>query len=420
MRQSANHYRPTLELLERRDLPTTAVLSGGHLYIRGTAGRDVITVSQSHGQITVSGTLITVGRTRVSHVSASRVHDIVVYGYGGGDLINLRPSAATAVTKYATIYSGRGHNTIFGGNGGNTIYAGGHDVVNGGAGVDHLAARSSADVLNGGGGLDYFYRPFTASAPVVAGGRVSDVKQGQSPSCQADAALAAAVKEGYNFAGHIRYLGHSTYDVSLYGGRVHEHVVFNGWYTEDDPVPAVAGEFWTILEYRARLMHLGINPNVNHTMAQWNALDRSTHGRLYAVGDALTTFTGRTTMFTVMTRNSAQTLHSELARGDFLVVSTPPGSGFSADGIARDHAYAVMAVYYQSGTWKVRLYNPWAFDSAGERTLDAAAGTRPRNDGFITLTWARFVSMRNFQGVTRAAAPAAYTAYFRRLGGTRE
>jgi hypothetical protein len=420
MRWRDNHYRPTLEFLEHRDLPTSAMLSGGFLYVLGTTRADHITVSESGGQIAVAGTTITVGRSHVSHVSASQVHAIAIYGYGGGDVINLRPTAATAVTKYAYIYSGAGTNTIYGGNGGNYIVGGGHDHLNGGAGTDFLVAAGPGDVFNGGGGLDFFYRPIHAGAPFVDGARVRDVKQGESPSCQADAVLAEAAKQGYNFEANIRYLGSSVYDVSLFGGRVHEHVTFSGWYTSDDPYPNTPGEFWTILEYRARLQYFGINPGVNYTIAQWDTFNRNTGGRLYSIADAMAAFTGRGATFQSMYTAAPQTLQAELSRGDFLVASTPPGSSITADGIAKDHAYALMSVYYQYGTWKVRLYNPWAMDSAGGRTLDSLSGTPARDDGFITLTWAQFKNPTNFQGITRAAASAAYTAYFKTLSGNRE
>src|SRR5205807_9693379 len=119
MRWQYNHYRPTLELLEARDLPTTAVLSGGYLYVQGTAGSDYISLSQSNGRLSVYNTPITVGSTKVSSVEASLVNKVVIYGYGGGDIVNLRPSAATTVTKDTYIVAGPGYNQIYGGNGSN-------------------------------------------------------------------------------------------------------------------------------------------------------------------------------------------------------------------------------------------------------------------------------------------------------------
>src|SRR5439155_2778327 len=141
---------------------------------------------------------------------------------------------------------------------------GGHNTFTGGAGTDYLFAGTSTDTLHGGGGFDWYHRPFAVSSPFVNGEVVGDVKQGQVPSCQSDAALAEAVKQGFQFANSIHYVGSSTYDVTLYGGAVHERVAFNGWYNSDDPVPAVAGEYWTTLMYRARLEMFGISPTVHY------------------------------------------------------------------------------------------------------------------------------------------------------------
>jgi hypothetical protein len=422
MRWQRNHYRPTLELLEKRDLPATALLSGGYLYVNSTAAHEYVNISQSNGHISVANTLITEGSSKVSSVYASQVTRVAVYAYGGSDVINLRTSAATAVTKDSYIYAAGGNNQVFGGNGSNYIIGGtgGHNMLTGGTATDYLAAGSATDTLNGGGGFDWFYRPITAGAPFVNGALVSDVKQGQAPSCQADAVLAEAVKQGFNFANSIHYLGNSTYDINLYGGSVHERVAFNGWYNSDDPIPAASGEYWAILLYRGRLEALGINPNAAHTMAQWDAINRGDNGRLYSVSDAVTAFTGRSSFFAPISSITPQSMQADLARGDYFLASTPPGSSVNSDGIAYDHTYAVMAVYYQGGMWKVRLYNPWGFDSANGRTIESLSGVPPTNRGFITLSWAQFANRQNFTGFTQAAANAAQVAYFKTLSGNRE
>ena len=66
MRWQDTHYRPTLELLEQRDLPASAVLSSGYLYITSTTHHEFVTVSQNGGRLSVSGTGITVGSSKVS------------------------------------------------------------------------------------------------------------------------------------------------------------------------------------------------------------------------------------------------------------------------------------------------------------------------------------------------------------------
>jgi hypothetical protein len=422
MRWIDNHYRPTLELLEKRDLPATAFLSGGYLYVTSTNAHEYVSVSESNGRLSVSNTLITDGSSRVSSIADTRVAKVAVYAYGNNDVVNLRMSAATIVAKDTYIYVGGAYTQVYGGKGSNYIAGGtgGHNIFTGGAGTDFLAAGSATDTLNGGGGFDWYYRPITTGAPFAGSLVVGDVKQGQVPSCQSDAALAEAVKQGFQFTNSIHYLGASTYNVSLYGGSVHEHVVFNGWYNSGDPIPTASGEYWTILMYRARLEYLGINPNQSFTQGQWDTFNRNDDGKLYSVSDAIAAFTGRSSAFSPMSHFTPQGLQASLAHGDYLVATTPPGSGVNSDGIAYDHAYAVMAVYFEGGMWKVRLYNPWGFDSAGGRTIESLSGKPPTNKGFITLSWAQFTNPRNFQGITQAVANAAQVAYFRTLAGTRE
>jgi Ca2+-binding RTX toxin-like protein len=404
MRWQHNRYRPTLELLEKRDLPTTAVLSGSYLYVTSTAHHQFITVSQHNGQLSVANTSITVGSSHVSSISTSKVTKVVVYAYGGSDVVNLRSSAANAVTKDSYIYVANGYNQVFGGNGSNYIVAdgAGHNTLNGWTGNDYLAAGSSTDVLNGGGGFDYFYRPITPGVPFVNGEHVGDVKQGFSPSCQTDAALAEAVAQGYNFANNIHYLGNYQYDVSLLGGSVHEKVYFNGWYNDEDPMPTTSGEFWTILMYRARLEYLHINPTASFTEAQWDNLNRTSGNALYSVAASIYTFTGRSATYLSMNSVTPQTLKTDLAKGDYVVVSSVPGGGATPDGIVRDHAYAVLSVYYQGGMWKVQLYNPWGFDSVNGKTIESLSGSPPKNLGFITVSWSQFVNTVNFMSLTVA------------------
>lgn len=77
--------------MEQRDLPTTAVLSGGYLYITSTTSHNFITVSQSNDRLSVAGTGIRVGSVMYGSVATSQVKEVVVYAYGGNDVINLAP-----------------------------------------------------------------------------------------------------------------------------------------------------------------------------------------------------------------------------------------------------------------------------------------------------------------------------------------
>jgi hypothetical protein len=402
MRWLNNHFRPTFEVLEARDLPTTAILSSGILSVTGTQAHEILKITQINGRISVSGVPIVVGKSATSSVAASQVKEVVVYASGGGDLIDLRTSAAAAVTENSYIVADGGANDVFGGDGSNYIVAGpgGHNTLNGGPGTDYLAAGDATDVLNGSGGFDWYYRPINPSDPFVNGEQVSDIKQGESPSCQTNAALAEAVQQHFNFANTIRYVGNSTYTVALYGGSVHERVTFNGWYNSEEPVPAASGEFWTILMYRARMQDLKINPDRDYTEAQWDALNRASHDRLYSVADAIQTVTGHAATYDSIGTATPRQSQAALAAGDYVIASSAPGSGVNTTGIAYDHAYAVLSVYYQDGVWKVELYNPWGFDSANGLTIESLSGSAPTNKGFITLSWSQFSSTANFQGIT--------------------
>lgn len=417
-----NRFRPTLEHLETRNLLASnlqATLSGGYLYVQGSSSNDHISISQSSGKISVYNTPITVGSAKVGSVDATKVNKIVAYGYGGNDVL----SVSSAITKGAYLYGGDGDDRLYGGAGHDYVDGGrGHDLLFGGAGNDYLVAgtvRGERDALNGGTGFNWYYRPIDAARPIVGGLEVSDVQQGYSPSCQTAAAMAEAVKQGYNFAGSIKNLGGFSYQVELKGGLASQKVIFNGWTNDNDPVPVGnTGEFWTVLMHRARLQALGINPYASYTTSQWNSLNSKLGGKLYSIGTALTNFTGRATTYSAISAATPYALRDALARGDYLIANSAVGGsgGFSSAGVTYNHAYAVMAVYYEAGTWKVRLYNPWGTDREGGKTVDSLQLYRAAaNDGYITLSWSQFVSTANFRGYVQARASAAETAAFLKL-----
>jgi hypothetical protein len=369
-------YRPVVEPLESRELLTTGIqayVTGGNLYVLGTPGNDFINIAETNNQISVAGAQITVGGRPVAGVDAASISKVIVYGNGGDDFINLG-----TVKNDATIYAGSGSDTIRCGPGNETV--------------------------NSGGGFDRVFHPFNANQPVVNGTSVADIRQGQNPLCQTDAALAEAVKEGHDFSGDIHYLGNHLYNVKLHGNVPSQKVYFDGWTNNNDPVVA-NGEFWTVLLQRARLQSLGIDPSVQHTMTDWNAFNQNDHGRLYSIAEALYFFTGSASAFYSVGNANPQTLQADLAQGDFVIaLSFSAGGSISRDGIVGNHAYAVLAVYNEAGVWKVRLYNPWGMDRDNGATLDALDKSHPAaNDGVITLTWQQFTSTSNFKGFFVAA-----------------
>jgi Ca2+-binding RTX toxin-like protein len=362
-------FRPQLESLETRECPAglQAYVTLGNLYVLGTPSNDFINITQSGNQIAVTGTQISVGSWRVNSVDASTIAKVVVYGNGGGDFINL-----ASIKNDALIY--------------------------GSSGDDIIRCGSGNDMVYNGGGFDTVFHPYNPSAPFVNGEAITDVRQGQSPLCQTDAAIAEAVQEGHNFANDIQYLGNNLFNVKLQGGKVTEKVHYDGWSNSSDPV-VTNGEFWTILEQRARLELLGIDPTAQHSTAQWNAFNQADYGQLYSIANALYDFTGRYPKYSPIGAATPQALQADLAQGDYLVAQSQSGSGVTKDGVVANHAYAVLKVYYEDGTWKVRLYNPWGSDRDNGSTIDALDKSHPAaNDGIITLSWQQFTNPTNFKG----------------------
>jgi hypothetical protein len=360
-------YRPLVESLEQRELLTSSIqayVSGGNLYVLGTSGGDAITVSQTNNQISVAGAKI----GGAASVNASSIANVFVYGNGGNDIINL-----ATVKVNALVYGSTGNDTI-------VLGAGNDSVVN-------------------GGGFDWIYRPYNPADPIINGASAGDIHQGQTPLCQTGAALADAAAQGFNFANSIQYLGNDWYQVKLYGNLPTQRVYFDGWTNSGDQVEPASGEFWTVLMQRARLQAYGINPNESYTTNQWNAFNTQTGGRLYSVAQAIYDFTGSTSNYTPVSNANAQTLQAALARGDAVIVQSQSSTYVSSAGIIGNHAYAVLSVYEDAGTWKVRLYNPWGVDGLNGATIDALNSTQPAaNDGFITLSWQQFTSSANFIG----------------------
>jgi len=364
-------FRPSFEALEARELPAgiQAYVTQGNLYVLGTNGNDFVQVTQTNQQLSVLGTQITVNGARVNGVNAAGISQVIVYGYDGSDFSDL-----TTVKINATIYGGDGN--------------------------DYIRCGAGNETVNTGTGFDQVFHPFNPTTPIINSATASDIRQGQNPLCQTDAALADLAQQGYNFGNDIKYLGNSVYQVNLHGLPA-QKVTFTGWTNNNDPVEPSSGEFWTVLMQRARLQALGIDPTQQYTQVQWDALNAKTNGRLYSVSEALNDFTGNTAYYTpIAYAGTPQGLQTILAQGNAVVAQSPASGPYtSADGIIVNHAYAVTAVYYQNGMWKVRLYNPWGMDTATGATIDSLDASDPSaNDGFITLSWQQFTNPANYMG----------------------
>jgi hypothetical protein len=360
-------FRPLLEPLESRELLTgiQAYVTSGNLYVLGTGANDYINITQTGSQISLTGAPIAVKGVNANSIDSASINNVLVYGNGGSDFINL-----STVKNNASIYGGRGD-----------------DIIRCGTGKD---------IVYNGGGYDSIFHPFDPTKPNISGEAVADVRQGQAPYCQTLAALTEAVQQGHDFSTNITSLGKNLYSVKLATST--QTVYFDGWTNSNDPVTS-GGEYWMVLMQRARLQSLGMDPTRDYTTAEWDSWNVKTGGRLYSIADAMYSFTGSYPSFIGTAAANAQTLQTSLAHGDSVVAQSRSAGGTSADGVVGNHAYAVLAVYNDAGTWKVRLYNPWGMDRDNGTTMDAIDKSRAAaNDGFITLTWAQFTNSNNFKG----------------------
>ena len=189
-------YRPTLDVLERRDVPSAATpstvnLTAGVLTVTGSSQADSINVSVVPGRVRVvdSGRLI-------GQFAAAGVKRVVVEGGLGNDSVVV----SAALKTPAFLYGGYGNDRLFGGAGHDQLYGGGDaDLLYGRGGNDILFGGSGNDGLNGGPGRNTVsqgppgrVRPmFAAELEVLALVNVERTSRGLSPLA-ANATLAYA------------------------------------------------------------------------------------------------------------------------------------------------------------------------------------------------------------------------------------
>jgi len=422
-----SQIRHCLETLEGRDVPATAAWSNGVLYIAGTSSSDAVIVRQAGNVIAVDNTPINVGGYSFNALYASYINRVEIYGLGGhdylsagedgyrlscpvfihggsgndwivggmaGDVLNggVGDDVVVGLGGNDTIAGESGQDWLYGSGGNDALYGGtGNDILYGGAGNDYLNAAGGtagslyeADYFDGGDGFDAYADDFDPNQPAFHGVAVSDIRQSSMGTCQTLAALAAGVREGIDFTQRIAYMGDNWFRVRLLGGNGDQSVYFNGIWTDNDPAPVNgAPEFWPMMMQRARLQALGINWSVPQDD---NLLHQQTNGRYGSPADALSAFTGRSTAMvtTAQVAVDPQGLRNAILSGYCVVAgSNTAASGITADGIYRQHAYAVTDVYVQNGMWMIRLYNPH--------------GSNPNSsNGYLTLTWSQFTNPTNF------------------------
>lgn len=215
------------EVLEIRQVPTTAVLQLGVLTITGSDQADNIAVTKSGSNLRVSGVATT--------FAASKVTSVVVNAGGGDDTVDLG-----AVTVSTQVFGGAGNDSLTGGSGkdslkgesGNDVLRGngGNDVLDGGADRDSIRESANANfvltnVLLTGVGTDTLESIETASLQGGAGNNRLDAAQ-FSGSVTLDGA-----------AGNDALVGGSAND-SLIGGAGNDSLMGNGG---DDVLEGGAG-----------------------------------------------------------------------------------------------------------------------------------------------------------------------------------
>jgi PKD repeat protein len=134
----------------------TAELQGGDLYVGGTTGGDTITVQPADTNGTVD--VVVNGQDQGTFVPTGQV---VVYGQGGNDVIQVAALNANGVTKPLALpvvmIAGNGNDTLDArGASGPTVLVGGgdNDILYGGSGRNILIAGTGASALYAGSADD--------------------------------------------------------------------------------------------------------------------------------------------------------------------------------------------------------------------------------------------------------------------------
>jgi hypothetical protein len=174
--------RPSLEVLEQRDVPTIA-LSNGVITIMGTSAADTATVTINNNNTPANSMDDKVVVTRTSpsqsetksfalwtsidfrgfQIPARAVIGIVFHGLQGNDVFqNLTSIPATAYGEGGDdwLHAGSGGDVLYGGTGNDHLFGGaGKDVLDGGDDNDVLVSiGGNADQLFGGAGADSYWK----------------------------------------------------------------------------------------------------------------------------------------------------------------------------------------------------------------------------------------------------------------------
>ena len=155
-------FRPSVELLEARENPSTITLSNGTLEIIGTSAMDRVSVyipasGPSAGKLVVEDWVgLGYAYVGISEFDPNSVSNITFDGLGSDDRFTLGAVGGRTIPVVA--YGGEGNDTIASGNGADFLFGdGGHDKLYGGYGYDYLLGGAGDDELRGDGGRDNLF-----------------------------------------------------------------------------------------------------------------------------------------------------------------------------------------------------------------------------------------------------------------------
>jgi hypothetical protein len=368
---------------------------GQQLVVLGTDSADTVALSQSGGLVS----LVTPSGTLTFEGTFAR---LLVYGFGGDDILRLTYSVTTA----ALIYAGDGNDTVFEnsqgaatvcGEAGDDLLVtvgGGADTVTGGTGFDSLWADASDTLTDVEAAetdgrsvhlIGQFYQPVTDPAWQVSlqiagqdivdpstaaayadystrplfmdGPEYNDVIQGQVGDCYFMAALSSLAQSDPGLIRQmIAPLGDGTYALRFYRGGQEVYLRVDAQlptylYTRQKYAQLTPdGELWVALAEKAYAQ-------LRYGQNSYASLEGGWMDAVYAD----ITGAGLDRAYTADFSNDAM--------AQYLIGNLSAGHAVSAGSLAYPpspivgaHGYMVKSVENVSGQWMVTVYNVWGTD----------------------------------------------------------
>ena len=365
--------------------------SAGNDSIRGEAGRDSLYGGAGNDKLH-GGDDSDLIRGGFDHDSISgEAGNDNLFGDSGNDQI-------FADAGNDAIYGGDDHDDLDGGSGDDSLFGGeGLDALNGADGNDWLDTGAELEWANGGNGYDINARRWA-----INGTAADDIIQGSIGNCVFVSALASAA-EKHNLANRIEYLGDYEYRVELYDPvtLVLKNLIvrFDGRYTVvgtagyvtawykpgadmfTDPIPRTEGEFWTLLYHRA---YMKLVNNIDEDFKDPYVAMPALVGR--AAFDLGEHFDSTPSSLAALTQEHIEKI---------VTVGNADDTKYTYS----HHSYTVIDVYRGNngeGAWRITLRNPWGRDVGSGKTSTGA------NDGYIDVSWERFLEEFDFDRITVA------------------